>query len=87
MPDAAIIEPTERSKPPAIITIVAPKDAIPTIVTARPILAKLLAVRKYGDKREKSIICVINTTKRPKPVEPKFLFSILIRVLGGVKIG
>ena len=46
MPAAAIVEPTERSKPPAIITMVSPTATMPTIAIARPMLVRLGAVRK-----------------------------------------
>ena len=46
MPAAAIVEPTERSKPPAMITTVSPTATTPMIVIARPMFAKLSTARK-----------------------------------------
>ena len=53
MPAAAITEPTERSNPPEMITIVSPTATTPMIVIARPMLAKLSTARKYGERIEK----------------------------------
>jgi hypothetical protein len=71
IPEAAITEPTERSKPPEIITIVAPIDPIPIMTIARPILEKLVELKKYGDRLAKIISSRISATRRPKPVGPK----------------
>ena len=46
MPAAAIVEPTERSKPPAMMTMVSPTATMPTMAMPRPMLRRLVAVRK-----------------------------------------
>ncbi|MYJ14814.1 MAG: hypothetical protein F4078_11090 [Acidimicrobiia bacterium] len=64
----AATDPTERSKPPAMMTIVSPTAAIPRIVIRLPISMKLLWVRKYGCAvRQNTRISTPRIMKRPGP--------------------
>ncbi len=55
MPEAAMVEPTDRSKPPEMMTMVSPTATIPTMAMPRPILRRLVGVRKYGDTNDRTI--------------------------------
>ena len=46
MPAAAMVEPTDRSKPPAMMTMVSPTATMPTMAMPRPMLRRLVVVRK-----------------------------------------
>ena len=48
-PEAFMMAPIDRSKPPEIISKVANAAAIPVIETARPMLKALRSSKKYGD--------------------------------------
>ena len=46
IPAAAMVDPTERSKPPAMMTMVSPTATIPTMAIPRPMFSRLVVVRK-----------------------------------------
>ena len=48
MPAAAIAEPTDRSKPPPMMTMVSPTAAMPTMATALPMLSRFVVVEEVG---------------------------------------
>jgi hypothetical protein len=67
MPAAAIVEPTERSNPPEITTIVSPAAAIPMMAIARPMFAKFAVSKKYGDLIVKKTHSATKPSARLRP--------------------
>jgi hypothetical protein len=53
MPPSPITEPTDRSSPPLIRTIVIPAATIPVIEMLLITFSKFLAVRKYGLSKDR----------------------------------
>ena len=60
-----MVEPMERSNPPAMITRVSPAAAMPTITRALPTFIRLYTDRKYGDAKLSTIKTTTVATTRP----------------------
>ena len=65
MPAAAMTEPTDRSNPPLMMTIVSPTEAMPTIAIARPMFSRFVDEKKYGEKMLRPMNSIASAARRP----------------------